>query len=362
MSKATYLKIFLVFIFIPIFISALSAAEENTAFEISGKKVSPGEMMSIKVKVDVQEDNDCFIPITVINGKYKGKVLVLSAGVHGFEYPPILALYRLKNKIDPSELSGTIIMVHIANLPGFQKRIIYYNPYDWKNLNRVFPGDPNGTQAERIAYVLIEKIVKKCDCLIDLHCGDGNEALIPYTYWMISDDENMNKITKKMALAFGIPHIIIDNSRIKDLKQSKYLGNTALLLSKPAITTESGYLGNIDEESTVRNIHGILNVMKLFKMIPGDPDLPESAVWIDKYEVVYSEYDGLFYPMTEMGYYVKKGEPIGYITDYFGKKIKTYTAPFTGILLYVIYTPPANEGEPLFEVGHVAESTESSVK
>ena len=355
MFKVTHLKIIFAFIFIAILISTSKAAEENEAFEICGKKIPAGEMMSIKVKVEVEEDNDCFIPITVINGKHKGKVLALAAGVHGFEYPPILALYRLKDKIDPEELSGTIIMVHIANLPGFQKRIIYYNPYDWKNLNRVFPGDPNGTQAERIAYVLIEEIVKKCDGLIDLHCGDGNEALIPYTYWMISDDENMNEVTQQMALAFGIKHIIIDNSRVKDIKQSKYLGNTAILLSKPAITTESGYLGNIDEESTLRNIRGIMNVMKLFKMIPGEPDMPEFAVWIDKYEVVYSEYDGLFFPLTEMGYYVKEGEPIGYITDYFGKKLKTYTAPFTGILLYIIYTPPANKGEPLFEVGHISE-------
>ena len=359
MFRKTHLKIMFIFLFSALFVTASWAEEENTVFEINGKKVPPGEMMSFKVKVEVEEDNNCFIPVTVINGRHKGKVLALAAGVHGFEYPPILALYRLKDKIDPDDLSGTLILIYIANLPGFQKRIIYYNPYDWKNLNRVFPGDPKGTQAERIAYVLIEEIVKKCDCLIDLHCGDGNEALIPYTYWMISEDEELNKITKQMALAFGIKHIIIDDSRIKDLKQSKYLGNTALLLSKPAITTESGYLGNIDEESTVRNVHGILNVMKLFKMIAGEPDMPESAVWIDKYEVVYSEYDGLFYPLTEMGYYVKKGEPIGYITDYFGKKLKTYTAPFTGILLYIIYTPPANTGEPLFEVGRV---TESSVK
>ncbi len=67
------------------------------------------------------------------------------AGVHGYEYPPILALYRLKEMIDPQSLSGTLILVHIAHLPAFQKRIIYYNPDDWKNLNRVFPGDPQGT-------------------------------------------------------------------------------------------------------------------------------------------------------------------------------------------------------------------------
>ena len=64
------------------------------------------------------------------------------AGVHGSEYPPILALYRLKDDDrSPKTLSGTLILVHIANLPSFQKRTIYYNPYDWKNLNRVFPGE-----------------------------------------------------------------------------------------------------------------------------------------------------------------------------------------------------------------------------
>ena len=52
-----------------------------------------------------------------------------------------------------------------------------------------------------------------------------------------------------MTLAFGLRHIIIDETRSKDLRDSKYLGNTAILLGKPAITTESGFLGKTDEES-----------------------------------------------------------------------------------------------------------------
>jgi len=246
-------------------------------------------------------------------------------------------------------------MVHIANLPGFQKRIIYYNPYDWKNLNRVFPGDPKGSQAERIAFVLVEEVVKKCDYLIDLHCGDGNEALIPYTYWMLSGDKKKDAVTKELALAFGIKHIIIDQSRTQDITDSKYLGNTAVLLNKPAITTESGYMGKTDEESIIRNIRGILNVMKLLKMVKGTPVAMVDPIWIDKYEVVYSDSSGLFYPQTKMGYYVKKGEKIGYVSDYLGRIIREYTAPFTGIVLYIINTPPANQGEPLFEIGRIKE-------
>lgn len=330
-----------------------SALTENETFEIGDIRVAPGELGSGYLTVSKKADSGCFIPITVINGTKKGKVMALVAGVHGYEYPPILALYRLKEKIDPQHLSGTVVIVHIANLPGFQKRIIYYNPHDWKNLNRVFPGDPEGTQAQRIAYVLTEEIVKKCDCLIDLHCGDGNEALIPYSYWMLSDDNQLDKVTKDMVLAFGIKHIIIDRSRTKSVTESKYLGNTAVLLSKPAITTESGYLGRTDEEAVVRNIHGILNVMKYFKMIEGKPFSVAEPVWIDKYEVIYSDVDGLFFPETKMGYCVSKGEQVGYLTDYLGNVRQGLRAPFSGIMLYILGTPPANKGEPLFEIGRV---------
>lgn len=325
----------------------------NVPFEIGNIKINPGEKRSFYLTVPEKSDPGCRIPVTVINGTQKGKVLALVAGVHAYEYPPILALYRIKEKIDPQDLSGTIVMVHIANLPGFQKRIIYYNPYDWKNLNRVFPGDPEGTQAQRIAYVLTEEVVKKCDCLVDLHCGDGNEALIPYCYWMQGDDKELDEITRDMVLAFGIKHIIIDKSRTKNVTQSKYLGNTAVLMSKPAITTESGYLGRTDEEAVVRNIKGIVNVMRYFKMIEGKPEFVKEPVWIDKYEVVYSDVDGLFFPETKMGYYVSEGEKVGTITDYLGTVKRELRAPFSGIMLYIINTPPANKGEPLFEVGRV---------
>lgn len=328
-------------------------AETGKTFMVGDIKAEPGKIKSGYLSIPGEDGPETFIPLTIINGSKSGKVLSLVAGVHGYEYPPILALYRLKEMIDPQKLSGTIIIAHIANIHSFRKRIIYYNPYDWKNLNRVFPGDPEGTISQRIAYVIKREIVDRCDYLIDMHCGDGNEALIPYTYWMVTGDEKLDEISRQMALAFGIKHIIIDQSRTKDLSDSKYLGNTAVLHEKPAITTESGYLGRTDEESIVRNINGILNVLKLFKMVEGEPQKLGEPVWIDKYEVVYSESDGLFYPLTEMGYYVKEGEKIGYLIDYLGNTIKEFRAPFTGIVLYIVNTPPANKGEPLFEIGSV---------
>jgi len=336
-----------------LFLSGAPDSFGQDALAIGSLRVLPGQTVSGFLEVPAGEGVGTSIPVTVIHGVKKGKTLALVAGVHGFEYPPILALYRLKARINPEELAGTLVFVHIANLPSFQRRTIYYNPHDWKNLNRVFPGDPAGTLSQRIAYVLTEEVVKKCDCLIDLHCGDGNEALIPYTYWMISGEKKLDDLTRTMALAFGIRHIIIDESRSKDIKDAKYLGNTALLFGKAAITTESGLLGRTDEESIRRNIEGILGVMRLFQMIEGQPDSVTEPVWIDRYEVIYSQTDGLFYPQAEMGHYVAKGQKVGYVTDFLGQVKEEARAPFGGILLYIINTPPTSKGEPLFEVGRI---------
>jgi len=324
-------------------------------FVIGGARVKSGSRASGTLAVPAKDGAGTEIPYTVIHGAKKGPVLALVAGVHAYEYPPILSLYRLKDMIDPKTLRGTVLMVHIANLPSFKKRTIYYGPDDWKNLNRVFPGDIGGTMSQRIAAVLNEEVVKRADVLVDMHCGDGNEALIPYTYWMISGEKRLDAKTRELALAFGLTHIIIDESRTKDPKDSKYLGNTAILQGKPAITTEAGFLGRVDEESIGRNVQGVLSVMRHLDMISGDPAPAADPVWIDKYEVVYSKHDGLFAPRVEMGYFVRQGQIVGTITDYLGAWKEDVKAPFTGILLYIIGTPPCNAGEPLFEVGRVKE-------
>ncbi len=329
------------------------AVRNDDAFTLGQITVRPGESASGFLEVRDEDGFETAIPLTVIHGAGKGKTLALVAGVHGYEYPPVLALYRLKEMIDPKGLSGTIVLVHIANLPSFQKRTIYYSPVDWKNLNRVFPGSPDGTLSQRIAYRLTEDVIRKCDYLVDLHCGDGNEALIPYSYWMVSGRRELDDVTKQMAVAFGIGHIIIDETRSRDITDSKYLGNTAILLGKPAITTESGYLGRTDEESIRRNVDGVMNLLRHFDMTSGPPPPKREPIWIDRYEVVYSNTDGLFFPQTEMGFYVSKGQLIGYTTDYLGRRQEELRAPFSGIILYIINTPPTSRGEPLFEVGRV---------
>src|SRR5438552_8631853 len=106
------------------------------------------------IEVPASDDAGTQIPVTTIRGGGTGPVLGLIAGNHGYEYPPILALQRLRTLIDPAKLKGTIIMVHVANMPSFLGRTVYFSPVDGKNLNRVYPGRKDGTVSERIAYAI----------------------------------------------------------------------------------------------------------------------------------------------------------------------------------------------------------------
>jgi hypothetical protein len=200
---------------------------------------------------------------------------------------------------------------------------------------------------------MTEQIVKRCDVLVDMHCGDSNEDLMPYTYWMISGRAPLDEESKSLALAFGLPTIIIDTTREKDPAHSKYLGNTAMLLGKAAITTEAGRLGQTDEESVTANVRGVWSVLRRLGMVAGDAAPVHDPVWIDKYEVVNSERDGLFAARVRSGDRVQAGQVVGVLRDYWGMVPSEIRAPFAGLILYVIGTPPANAGEPLFEVGRI---------
>jgi predicted deacylase len=298
-------------------------------------------------------DTGTTIPFTILHGARPGPVLALTAGVHGQEYTPILALQRLRERIDPKSLAGTIVMVHVANLPAFLARTIYFSPADGQNLNRVFPGKADGTLSERIADVLTRDVIARATHVVDLHCGDGNESLRPYTYWITSGAPEVADAGRKMALAFGLDHIVIDTGRPTDPAASVYLSNTAITRGKPALTIESGGLAQIDEPSIARIERGVLGLLRHLGMRADGPDPVAHPVWIGRNEVIRAGATGIFHPMVERGHTVAAGTVLGRITDFHGRTLETPTAPFDGEVLYVIGTPPITKGEPVAFVGQI---------
>jgi uncharacterized protein len=328
----------------------------QAAFTVGGITAQPGTVASGDLKVpDAGGQPGTVIPITIINGARPGPVLALTAGVHGAEYPPILALQRLRSSIDPKTISGTVIMVHVANMPSYLKRTIYYSPMDGKNLNRVFPGRADGTISERIAFVLTKEILERASAVVDLHCGDANESLRPYSYWETIGAPGVQEEGRKLALAFGIDHIVMDSGRPTDPNASVYLTNTAITRGKPGVTIESGGLGMSDEASIARIERGVAGVMKYLKMQETGPDPVAQPVYLGRAQVLTSPATGIFYWTVERGHTVAEGALIGYVTDFFGKRLGDIRAPFAGEVLYVVGTPAINQGEPIGFIGERAQ-------
>lgn len=328
-------------------------------FQVGSIQVPPGQKQSGFLTVPSGSDGATQVPVTIINGAARGPSLAVIAGNHGYEYPPILAAQRLAASIDPQKLKGRIIIVHVANLPSFLRRTIYYSPIDGKNLNRVYPGKVDGTISDRIAYVITKEVIERTDYLVDLHCGDGNESLRSYSYWDPVGNAKVDEVAKKMAEVFGLKNIVIDRNRPTDPKASKYCSNTAMTRGKPALTIESGGMGVASDESEIAAIeHGVQNVMRYLKMADGQAETPAQITWYDPAEVLYYPVDspnkaGLFYPKVQKTQMVEKGTLLGVVTDFFGKQVYELRSPFAGEVLYVIATPPISAGEPLAFIGAI---------
>ena len=333
--------------------AAAQQVRPHSNFTVGTITAAPGARASGFLEVPPGSDGGTRIPVTLIHGAKPGPVLALVAGTHGYEYAPIVAMQRFPAKVNPQELAGTIIVVHIANLPSFLARTIYYSPVDGKNLNRVYPGKLDGTLSERIAYTITHEVIERADYLVDLHCGDGNEALRPYSYWEAVGTPEVNEKTRQMALAFGLDHIVIDTDRPTDPAQSIYTSNTASLRGKPAISTETGLLGRVDTNDPDLAEAGVFNLLRLFHMLPGEPQRVEHPVWFDRSEVLRSSVTGIFYARVKPEQTVAQGTLFGVLTDFFGNTLQEVRAPFAGVVLYVVATPPINQGEPLGMIGHI---------
>jgi len=330
-------------------------AQQRDVIRVGSIETPAGQMASGFLEIPAGVDEGTEIPVTVVHGARPGPVLALIAGTHGYEYPPITALQRVRRQLEPAELAGTVIMVHIANVPSFLGRTIYYSPIDGRNLNRAYPGRPDGTVSERIAHAITTQIIERANYVVDLHCGDGNEALRPYLYMPVTGEAELDAAVRGMAVAFGVDHIVIDEGRLVDPNMSVYTDQTALTRGIPAITTETGQLGSNDDHWVDMAERGIWNLLRHFGMVAGEPEADTAIVWLTDYQVIPSPATGMFQPSVRDGYAVAEGGLLGVLVDFFGDPISEIRAPFSGIVNYILGTPPVSEGEPLAMVSRIVE-------
>ena len=336
-----------------VLVSCGASAVAQSAFEVGTASARPGQKGTGTLEVPRGVDAPTSIPVAVVNGVKPGPVLALVSGAHGTEYASIIALDKVIQALDPAQLSGTVIIVPLVNLQSFEQKVPHVNPVDGKSMNRYYPGRQDGSQTERASWVITKQIVERSDYLVDYHGGDLDENLRPYAYWPKSGNDQQDGITRDMALAFGLDHIIIWSDRPKDPNASRYLDNTANTRGKPAIAVEAGYAGTVQPDDVALLVNGTFSLMRYLKMLPGAPTVVEHPVWIGKVDTVASERSGIFYPLVQRGTYVSPGMKIGYVTDYFGNVIYEAKAPAAGVILYICAVPTMKKDDTVANVGEI---------
>jgi hypothetical protein len=290
------------------------------------------------------------IPITLVNGKEDGKRVAVTGGIHGAEYPGIEAAVRLAARLDPEKVEGSIVVVHVSNPPAFFARSIYLGPLDGKNLNRVFPGDPQGTASDKIAHAIFTNVIAGSDYYIDLHGGDMIEKLIPFTIFCGEGDPKVIQASKAMAAAYGIPYAVASGG-------SGGTYGTAARAGIPAILAEAGGMGVLDEGSVQTHLEGLESVLRLAGCIGAGVRISDKGAstrpvtFLGSFPWLRSDTRGMLYLTVDVGDRVTKGQPVGTIRDYFGTVLRELEAPATGVVLFTVTSPASNPTDPILAVG-----------
>lgn len=291
-------------------------------------------------------DTDTKMPVTLINGEQDGKTILITAGIHGCEYPCIQTAIELAKEIDPKDVKGNIIIVHPVNMQGFVGRNAAIVPEDGENINRVFPGDKDRSIAHKIAYTITHDFQDVSDFYMDLHGGDLHEDLNPYVYYPGIGEESVIEKSKEIAEILNVEYMVRSSART-----GAY--NSAAIRGIPSILIERGGCGLCKQEVVAEYKKDVIKALKKLKVIDGwqgNENKPKELT-----EVIYldSNNEGIWIPAITAGQKVSKGQALGTIRDYFGNDIETYYAEFDAVILYYTVALSVTKDSSLVAYGKI---------
>lgn len=338
---------------------ALSAqgSDPHQTVTVGSARASRGERAYGALTVPMGSDSGTIIRVAVINGAKPGPVVAFVSGAHGTEYTSIVALTRLIEKIDPVTLRGTVIVVPLVNVASFEQMVPHINPVDRKGMNAGYPGDPNGTQSLRAVALIAEQVVKQADVVVDLHGGDLDEDLRPYSYWIRGGNLRKDADSRALALAFGLNMVIVRDIDVSNPASTRSLSGYAISLGKTTFVAEAGHSGIVSKSETDALVSGSLGVLNSLKMVARPTTPAPRVTWVGADQRVRADSGGMFYATATRGSRVEKGAKVGWITDYVGRKMGDVVAPQTGVVTFIRGVPSLSKGATIVTVAQVYGAT-----
>ncbi|MFK7810668.1 MAG: succinylglutamate desuccinylase/aspartoacylase family protein [Saprospiraceae bacterium] len=284
------------------------------------------------------------IPIIVARGNKDGKVLGLTAAVHGNELNGIPVIQRLFKEIDVSQLNGTIVGVPVVNVPSLLRKKRRF--IDGTDLNHIMPGKEDGNVSSVYAWRFVNRVVKQFDFLVDLHTASNGRV---NSYYVRADMGN--SIVKKMALLQNA-QIIVNNP-----PSDGTLRGAADEMNIPAITLEVGNPNTFQKGLIRDGLTGLHNLLGYMKMIDCEvEDHDEETVLCKKSYWIYSDTGGILTTFPKVTDLVKKGDVIATMRNMFGDLVKEYLAPEDGIVIGKSVSPINQTGGRILHLGVLEES------
>jgi uncharacterized protein len=291
------------------------------------------------------------IPVATVHGGADGPTLLVVAGVHGSEYVGIEATKRLFRWVDADRLRGTLVTVPCLNLPAFYGLAAHVNPVDGRDLGRSFPGDPDGSYSERLAHLLWSSLVDGADFVVDVHGGDLEEELVEYSQINLTGDERVDAAGEALARALDMP-MFLRRPKPEAAPASGGLFDMASASGIPAVLSEAGSHGVLDEHVVAIHFRGLRNALFHLGMLDGEPTREHPApLELHRFTGIAAPVDGFWKPYVTKGEIVKKGQAVGEMQDLFGEKLAVVASDENAAILGVMTIPPRPRGSMLMGLG-----------
>jgi predicted deacylase len=280
-----------------------------------------------------------YLPIIVARGLKDGKVLGLTAAVHGNELNGIPVIQRLFKEIKIKELKGTIVGVPVINVPSLHRKKRRF--IDGTDLNHIMPGKPDGNVSQVYAWRIINFIIKEFDYLIDLHTASNGRV---NSYYIRAD--MADSIVQKMAKIQNA-QIIVHNP-----PSDGTLRGAADEMGIPAITLEVGNPNTFQKGLIRDGLTGIHNLLGYLKMTDCEVEEPDEETILCKNSYwIYTDTGGIMTVHPNVTDLIKKGQLIATLRNIFGNLIKEYFAPEDGIVIGKSINPINQTGGRILHLG-----------
>ncbi|MEZ9926422.1 succinylglutamate desuccinylase/aspartoacylase family protein [Vibrio breoganii] len=288
------------------------------------------------------------LPVMIYKGSKPGKRFMITAGVHGDEYNGVLVAQKVASQLASAEISGSVVIVPTVNLSGMLSHSRDYSSNDpdhsTANLNRFFPGNKNGNEAQRYVYQLWENLLKpNADLAIDLHTQTSGTIYPLYVFadYRLNDALNMARLMN--------PDVIFDDPGDPGILETVWNQHNI-----PSITVEVGVGRYSDYPLVERSTKGVLNVLRDYEVLIEGEALEAEPTFVEGKELtsIRAETGGFYQPQVDLLQPVKKGDLLSVQTDSFGKEVKRYYAPRAGVVLSFNVEPMRATGALIVRLIH----------